>query len=121
MKLTNTQKKKWVVKLYNEYYFQQFFSAFSLTVRDLSFRRKASWVAVPPGGHEKRQHIATRVIARQCGTGAANCTEACARSMFPRFMVTLRGGLEEVLYVCPIPCSGHLSMLIFLVSRFAWS
>lgn len=84
-------------------------------------RRKASGVAVLPGGHEKRQHIATSVIARECGTGAANCTLAWGRGGFPRFMVTLRGGLEKVLYVCPIPRSGHLSMLIFLVSRFAWS
>jgi len=109
-----------VVKLYNENYFLQMFSAFSLTVREL-VRRKASWVAVLPGVHEKRQHIATRVIARECGTGAANCTVACERSRFPRFMVTLRRGLDKVLYVCPVPRSGHLSMLIFLVSSFAWS
>lgn len=84
-------------------------------------RRKAKWVAVLPGGHEERQHIATRVIAGESGTGAANFTVACERSRFPRFMVTLRGGLQKVLYVCPIPRSGHPSMLNFLVSRFAWS
>jgi hypothetical protein len=109
-----------MVKLYNEYYFWQFFSAFSVAVRELVCS-KASWVAVLPGVHEIRQHIATRVIARDCGTCAANCTLACERSRFPRFVVTLRGGLQKVLYVCRIPRSGHLSMMIFLVSRFAWS
>lgn len=55
--------------------------------------------------------VQVRQIAQSLAKGAG----------FPRFMLTLRGGLEKVLYVCPIPRSGHLSMLIFLVSGFAWS
>ena len=66
-------------------------------------------------------NIATLVAAVQCGTGAANCVVAWERSKFLRFRVSVRGGLEKVLYVYSVPRSGHLLVLIFLISRFAWS
>lgn len=63
------------------------------------FRRKASWVAVLPGGHEESQHIATRVIARECGTGAANSTVAREENVAEIYVNLKRRSRESALRV----------------------